>query len=145
MVTVETFHSEIRAGPGLDEQCHCCSAPLLCIVTMCFVMSGIIGSDTTQYVTTRINCRFQLFFKLDIITCPAQYVWGGISHFYSWERFFILQHCFCSSTCLCEKLLHQQTKPWIQVLLLNFITSPFTTWVFRSNQIEKTPLLSLGF
>ena len=64
------------------------SVPLLGIITMCIVMSGIIGSDTTQYVTTQINCRFKLFFKLNIITCPAQHVWHGIIHFYSWQNLF---------------------------------------------------------
>lgn len=56
---------------------------------MCIVMSGVIGSDTTQYVTTQINCRFQLFFKLNVITCPAQHVGNGISHSYSWQNHFL--------------------------------------------------------
>lgn len=69
-------------------ECHpWCRVPLLGVITVCIVMSEIIGSDAAQYVTTQINCRFQLFFKLDIITCPAQYVWDAISHFYSWKIF----------------------------------------------------------
>ena len=71
------------------EHSPCGSVPLLGIITMCIVMSGIIGSDTTQYVTTQINCRFRLFFKLNIITCLAQHVWHGITHSYSWKNHFL--------------------------------------------------------
>lgn len=56
---------------ALMDHCHCSHVKLLSIIAMCIVMSEIIGPDTTQYVTTQINCRFQLFFKLNIITCPV--------------------------------------------------------------------------
>ena len=72
----------------------CSSVPLLGVITMCMVMSGIIGSDTTQYVTTQINCRFKLFFKLNIITCPAQHIWHGIIHSYSWQNLFFFLFFF---------------------------------------------------
>lgn len=65
------------------EPCHCRAVSLLGIMTTYIAMSGVIGSDATQYVTTQINCRFQRFFKLNIITCPTQHVWNGISHPYS--------------------------------------------------------------
>ena len=71
------------------EHCHCSHIPLLRIITECIVMSGIIGSDTTKYVATQINCRFQQFFKSNVITCPVQLGENGISHSYSWKNHFL--------------------------------------------------------
>lgn len=49
-------------------------------------------------MTTHINCRFQLFFKLNIITCPVQHGLNGISHSYSWKNYFLFFHMLCGIT-----------------------------------------------
>lgn len=58
---------------------------LLGIIIICVLVSGIIRSGPTQKVTSRINCRFHLFFKLTIIISAAQCVRDGISYVYSWK------------------------------------------------------------
>lgn len=124
------------------EHCHCSNVPLLGVITICIVMSGMIWPDTTQYVTTQINCRFQLFFKLNIITCPAQHVWIGIHHSYSWKNSFCLQHCFCSSICLCGKAaarLKETVNANFFLLQLHNFNLHYTGFL-RSNQIDKMPL-----
>lgn len=129
------------------EHCPCSHVPSLSIITMCVVMSEIIGSDSTQYVTTHINCGFQLFFKLNIITCPVQHGWNGISlilpflegSFFAYSFPFVLPYVMWDR---CYR--NKQNHEW-ELLSYNFTTSAFTILVFRSNQIDKIPHLSSGF
>lgn len=52
----------------------CSNIPLLGIIIMSIVVSGIIRSDSTQKVRAQMNCGFHLFFKLTIIISAAQCV-----------------------------------------------------------------------
>lgn len=81
--------------------------PLLSVIIMCIGMSQMMGSDTTQCVTTQNNCRLQLFAKLNIITCPVQHGWNGNSHSYSWKNYVFVLLCVIWDNCYRNKQTHE--------------------------------------